>query len=276
MTLSAHDLQVRHGERRVLDVPFLSLEPGQVHALLGPNGAGKSTLLHALSGLERSCTRRVHLNGRLLSEWDTLALARQRALMSQELQVPFDFSARDIVRMGRFPHSDCPHPDEPELVERCLDTVGALHLIDRLHQGLSGGEKARVQLARVLAQVTPRPADALDPSVDPTPSRWLLLDEPTAALDLAHQHSVMRLLRQLAAQGLGIVVVLHDLNLAQAYADQALVLRDGRLDTLGRCDDVLQPKLIQRIWGVLCEKLPRPGQAGSWLALSSLASGVTE
>ena len=177
-----------------------------------------------------------------------------------------------IVRMGRFPHSDCPHPDEPELVERCLDTVGALHLIDRLHQGLSGGEKARVQLARVLAQVTPRPGD----TPDPQPSHWLLLDEPTAALDLAHQHSVMRLLRQLAAQGFGIVVVLHDLNLAQAYADQALVLRDGRLDTLGRCDDVLQPKLIQRIWGVLCDKLPRPGQAGSWLALSSLASGVTE
>lgn len=264
MTLTAHDLQVRHGERRVLDVAHLSLAPGQVHALLGPNGAGKSTLLHALSGLERSCVQRVHLNGRLLSEWDTLALARQRALMSQELQVPFDFSARDIVRMGRFPHSDCSHPDEHNLVERCLDTVSALHLIDRLHQGLSGGEKARVQLARVLAQVTPRPGD--------TPPRWLLLDEPTAALDLAHQHSVMRLLRKLAAQGFGIVVVLHDLNLAQAYADQALVLRDGHLDTLGRCDDVLQPKLIQRIWGVLCEKLPRPGQAGSWLALS----GVTE
>lgn len=272
MTLSAHDLQVRHGERRVLDVAHLSLAPGQVHALLGPNGAGKSTLLHALSGLERSCARRVHLHGRPLSEWDTLALARQRALMSQELQVPFDFSARDIVRMGRFPHSDCPHPDEPKLVERCLDTVGALHLIDRLHQGLSGGEKARVQLARVLAQVTPRPGD----TPEHTSARWLLLDEPTAALDLAHQHSVMRLLRQLAAQGFGIVVVLHDLNLAQAYADQALVLRDGRLDTLGRCDDVLQPKLIQRIWGVLCEKLQRPGQAGSWLALSSLAPGVTE
>ncbi len=264
MTLSAHDLQVRHGDRHLLDVPFLNLAAGQVHALLGPNGAGKSTLLNALSGLERTCARRVCLNGRLLSDWDTLALARQRALMSQELQVPFDFSVRDIVRMGRFPHSDCPHPDEHELVERCLDTVGALHLIERLHQGLSGGEKARVQLARVLAQVTPRPGD--------TQARWLMLDEPTAALDLAHQHSVMRLLRELSAQGFGIVVVLHDLNLAQAYADQALVLRDGRLDTLGRCDEVLQPKLIQRIWGVLCDKLQRPGQGGCWLALS----GVTE
>lgn len=264
MSLDAHDLQVRHGDRRVLDFPFLSLQPGQVHALLGPNGAGKSTLLHALAGLERSCSRHVHLNGRLLTDWDTLALARQRALMSQELQVPFDFGVRDIVRMGRFPHSACPHPQENELVERCLGTVGAAHLSDRLHQGLSGGEKARVQLARVLAQVTPLPGDARP--------RWLFLDEPTAALDLAHQHSVMRLLRQLASEGLGVVVVLHDLNLAQAYADQALVLRDGRLESLGRCEEVLQPKLIQRIWGVLCEQLPRPGHRGGWLALS----GVTE
>lgn len=268
MTLSAHHLQVSHGHRHVLDIPALSLAPGQVHAILGPNGAGKSTLLHALSGLDRRCAQRVQLHGRRLSEWDTLDLARQRALMSQELQVPFDFSARDIVRMGRFPHSERPHPEEHALVERCLSTVGALHLIDRLHPSLSGGEKARVQLARVLAQVTPHPTD--------TSARWLMLDEPTAALDLAHQHSVMRLLRALSAQGLGIVVVLHDLNLAQAYADQALVLRDGRLDTLGRCEEVLQPGLVQRIWGVLCERLPRPGQAGSWLALSGLTPGVTE
>ena len=268
MSLSAHDLLVRHSDRRVLDVPFVQLQAGQVHAVLGPNGAGKSTFMHALCGLEGGSARRVHLNGRLLSEWDTVELARHRALLSQELQVPFDFSVRDIVRMGRHPHAHCPHPLEGELVEQCLDTVGALHLIDRLHAGLSGGEKARVQLARVLAQVTPHPDDD-------TP-RWLMLDEPTAALDLAHQHSVMRLMRQLAAQGHGVLVVLHDLNLAEAYADQALVLRDGRLDTMGRCDEVLQPTLIQRIWGVLCERLPRPGQPGSWLSLSAMASAVTD
>lgn len=268
MSLSAHDLLVRHGERRVLDVPFVQLQAGQVHAVLGPNGAGKSTFMHALCGLEGGSARRVHLHGRLLSDWDTVALARHRALLSQELQVPFDFSVRDIVRMGRHPHAGCPHPLEGELVEQCLDTVGALHLIDRLHAGLSGGEKARVQLARVLAQVTPHPDDA-------TP-RWLMLDEPTAALDLAHQHSVMRLMQQLAAQGHGVIAVLHDLNLAETYADQALVMRDGRLDTMGRCEEVLQPSLIRRIWGVVCERLPRPASQGSWLALSAMASAVTD
>lgn len=262
MSLSAHDLQVRHGSRRVLDVPFIQLPAGQVHAVLGPNGAGKSTLLHALCGLQPGSAQRVHLHGRLLTDWDQVELARHRALLSQELHVPFDFNVRDIVGMGRHPHTHCPHPLESGLVEQCLETVGALHLVDRLHAGLSGGEKARVQLARVLAQVTPRPDDD-------TP-RWVLLDEPTAALDLAHQHAVMRLMRQLAAQGHGVVVVLHDLNLAETYADQALVMRDGKLDTMGRCEDVLQPSLIQRIWGVMCERLPRSDQRGSWLALSAV------
>src|SRR3989344_4600907 len=96
------------------------------------------------------------------------------------------------------------------------------------------------------------------PSPSPATPRWLMLDEPTAALDLAHQHSVMRLMQQLAAQGHGVIAVLHDLNLAETYADQALVMRDGRLDTMGRCEEVLQPSLIQRIWGVVCERLPRP------------------
>ena len=268
MSLFAHDVRVRHDGRCVLDVPFLSLQAGQVHAVLGPNGAGKSTLMHALCGLEGGSARRVHLHGRLLSDWDTVELARHRALLSQAVHVPFDFSVRDIVRMGRHPHAHCPHPQESELIERCLDTVGALHLRDRLHAGLSGGEKARVQLARVLAQVTPPPDDD-------TP-RWLLLDEPTAALDLAHQHAVMQLMQQRATQGHGVVVVLHDLNLAQAYADQVVVMRDGRLDTIGRCEEVLQPSLVQRIWGVLCERLPRPGHSGSWLALSAAASGVTD
>ena len=268
MSLFAHDLLVRHGDRRALDVPFLQLKAGQVHAVLGPNGAGKSTLMDALCGLTEGSRQRVHLHGRRLADWDAVELARQRALLSQALQVPFDFSVRDIVRMGRHPHVDLPHPLEHSLVERCLETVGALHLIDRLHAGLSGGEQARVQLARVLAQVTPHPDDDAP--------RWLLLDEPTAALDLAHQHAVMRLMRQWAARGHGVIAVLHDLNLAEAYADQAIVMREGRIDAFGRCEEVLQPPLIERIWGVLCERLPRPGLQGSWLALSAAPAGVTD
>ncbi len=262
MSLTAHQLLVRHGHHCLLDVPHLALQAGQVHAVLGPNGAGKSTLLHALCGLSAHSAKRVHLHQRPLCDWPALALARQRALLSQALQVPFDFSVRDIVGMGRHPHAECPHPQEATLIDQALHTTGALHLIDRLYAGLSGGEKARVQLARVLAQITPLPSSQ-------TPC-WLLLDEPTAALDLAHQHAVMGLLRDLAWQGHGVVVVVHDLHLAQTYADQAIVMREGRIDAQGPSAQVLQPGLIQRIWGVRCELLPRPGHEAGWLVMSAL------
>ena len=255
MSLEALNLRVRKGARTVVDVPQLHLAAGQVHALLGPNGAGKSTLLAALGGIERSAAAQVSLHGRPLRHWDTLALARHRSLMTQEHEVPFDFDVDDIVRMGRFPHGEHPHPHEERLVDHCLELTGADHLRGRRFLQLSGGEKARVQLARALAQIQTPPGD--------TTPRWLLLDEPTAALDLAHQHAVMRLLRQVALQGTGVVVVLHDINLAGAYADQVLVMADGRIDTRGRCEQVLEPQLVERIWGVVCERVSR-----GWLALS--------
>ncbi len=260
MSLTASHLVLHKSGRCLLDVPHLSLAAGQVHALLGPNGAGKSTLLSSLSGLERATASQVQLNGRALTAWDTLDLARQRALLPQDNAVPFDFDVRDIVQMGRYPHSSCPHPHEAELVDACLRLTGALPLVDRRYEQLSGGEKARVQLARVLAQVQAPPRDGRP--------RWLLLDEPTAALDLAHQHMVMRLLRTVAAQGVGVVVVLHDINLAGAYADQVLVMNDGRIDSCGDCEQVLQPQLVQRIWGVVCQKLAVPSMARGWLAFS--------
>lgn len=260
MSLTAHHLLLNKAGRCLLDVPQLHLPAGQVHALLGPNGAGKSTLLASLAGLERATASQVQLLGRPLAEWDTLALARQRALLPQDSVVPFDFDVHDIVRMGRYPHAANPHPQESAMLDWCLDQAGALHLARRRYEQLSGGEKARVQLARVLAQVRAHPDDDRP--------RWLLLDEPTAALDLAHQHSVMRLLRQLAAEGLGVVVVLHDINLAGAYADQVLVMNDGRIETSGDCEEVLQPQLVQRIWGVVCQRLTVPDAHRSWLAFS--------
>ena len=260
MDLCANDLTVHHGRRCTLAIPHLSLRPGQVHALLGPNGAGKSTLMGCLAGLDRRASAQVHLGPRPLSQWDAMDLARHRGLLSQEHQVPFDFSVRDIVQMGRYPHADRPHPNEARLVDECLQRAGADHLLDRLYEQLSGGEKARVQFARVLAQITAHPDD------DAT--RWMLLDEPTAALDLAHQHHLMRLLRALAAQGLGVVVVLHDINLANAYADQVVVLKEGRIRALGRCEEVLRPALVQDVWGVACRRLhdaaPSHGQANGW------------
>jgi iron complex transport system ATP-binding protein len=260
MSLTVNDLRLSKGQRTLLDIPQLNLAAGRLHALLGPNGAGKSSLLGALAGLEHSVLRQVRLLGQPLSHWDTLALARTRALLPQDNPVPFDFNVRDIVSMGRYPHSDQPHPREASLVDEALGLAGALPLVGRRYELLSGGEKARVHLARVLAQVWSHP--------DRPGERWLLLDEPTAALDLAHQHAVMRLLRLLTEQGVGVIAVLHDINLAGAYADQVLVMSQGRIDTLGPCEQVLQPSLVERVWGVVCERLPRQHHQRGWLAFS--------
>lgn len=261
MSLTAEDLRLVKNQRTLLDIPRLSLAAGRLHALLGPNGAGKSTLLGALAGLEHSVLRQVRLLGQPLSHWDTLDLARARALLPQDNPVPFDFNVRDIVHMGRYPHRGQPHPREAQLVDDALQMAGALHLVHQRYELLSGGEKARVHLARVLAQVWAHPDHPME--------RWLLLDEPTAALDLAHQHTVMRLLRELTRQGVGVIAVLHDINLAGAYADQVLVMSQGRIDTMGDCEQVLQPSLVERVWGVVCESLPRRDRAGrGWLAFS--------
>lgn len=250
MELHAKHLRVEHGGRTVLDVPGLRLQAGRVHALLGPNGAGKSTLLNAMAGLNPALSHAVTLGDRPLSNWPPQELARQRALFSQEHTVPFDFSVHDIVEMGRFPHVGCPHPREAHLMSESLARTEAAHLAGRLLATLSGGEKARVHLARVLAQITALPDDQRP--------RWLFLDEPTAALDLAHQQGVMRLLSTLASQGCGVVVVLHDMNLANSHADQIVVLARGRIVRVGTSSEVLQPPLIREVWGVACERVQLP------------------
>src|SRR5690606_12822891 len=137
MALTVNQLRISKGGRPVLDIPSLTLAPGQLHVLLGPNGAGKSTLIGALAGLERGALSHVEMMGRTLRDWDGMELARARALLSQDHSVPFDFSVRDIVRMGRHAHSGCPHPHEEGLVMQALERAGAAHLADRYHAQLS-------------------------------------------------------------------------------------------------------------------------------------------
>jgi len=247
MSLTAQHLHYTLGGHCLLDVPSLHLEPGQMYALLGPNGAGKSTLLHALAGLMPRLLPHIQLHGKPLSKWQPLALARQRALLSQEQHMPFDFSVDDVVRLGRYPHRQYPHPHEADLLDQCLQRTDALRFKSRPYSQLSGGEKARVQLARVLAQTFPLPQD--------TQARWLMLDEPTAALDLSHQHAVMNLLHQLAQQGAGVLVVVHDLNLALRYADQVLIMSKGCLMASGATASTLTPSWVSDVWGVSCQHI---------------------
>lgn len=245
MSLSCRDVSVRIGTKVLLDRVSVQLLPGRVTAILGPNGAGKSTLLAVLSGQRRPTQGRVELDHQPLAGYGASALALRRAMMPQESAVSFDFSAREIVALGRFPHRRAPAPDEDAIIAAAMALTDVTPLGDRVLNTLSGGEKARVHMARALAQIW-------RPRHDST-ARWLLLDEPTAALDLAHQHAAMKLLRGRAAEGVGVVVVLHDINLALRYADEVVVVGPNHGIRQGPALQVLEPGLIEGVWNTPCE-----------------------
>lgn len=241
MSITARSLVCERGGRRVLDDVTLSLDPGRVLALVGPNGAGKSTLLAAMTGDVSPSAGEVTLDGRPLASWSAAQMARRRSVLLQHNDVAFAFTAAQIVAMGRAPWPADPHEDARR-VDEALTACDVAHLAQRSYRSLSGGERARVSLARVLAQDAPT----------------VLLDEPTAALDLAHQEDVMRVARTLVADGRAVAVVLHDLSLAAAYADDVAVLSRGRLHAFGAPSDVLVPDVIDEVYGVATHRMHSP------------------
>ncbi|MFJ1867013.1 heme ABC transporter ATP-binding protein [Streptomyces sp. NPDC088097] len=242
------DLHLRLGEREVLAGIGLEARTGEVLALVGPNGAGKSTLLAALSADLPATSGAVRIDGRPVRDWSAPELALRRAVLPQAAELSFPFPVADVVRMGRAPWAGTPLADaDEEAVAAAMAATEVTRFADRPFSALSGGERARVALARVLAQRAP----------------LLLLDEPTAALDLRHQELVLRICRERAAAGDAVVVVLHDLGLAAAYADRAAVLHDGRVAAAGPPSEVFEDALLSRVYRQPVEVLahPRTGAA---------------
>lgn len=239
----AEGLTVRYGATTVLDGVDLDVRTGEVLALVGPNGAGKSTLLAALAGDVVPGAGRVELLGRPLADWRLGDLARERAVLTQEHAVAFPFPVAEVVAMGRAPWRG--RPEEDDDVAIVAESMGACdigHLGSRSFGRLSGGEKARSALARVLAQRT----------------GIVLLDEPTAALDLGHQESVLARARALADAGGAVVVVLHDLTLAAAWSDRVVLLAGGRVAAEGAPVQVFDAALLSRVYATPVEVLPHP------------------
>lgn len=249
--LQCHAIQMaayRHGP--VLAQVDAQLQPGRVTAILGPNGAGKSTLLAGLCGTLAPRSGRFAWDGQPLSALPAAARAQRMAVMHQDTQLAFAFTVQEVVEMGRYPHRHAPQADEAVIVQQCLQATGVAGLAQRALASLSGGERARAQLARALAQI--HPAAEGGASMGAMGSRWLLLDEPTAALDLQHQHHAMALVRERTrSDGLGVVVVVHDLNLALRYADDVLLVPgQGEAALLGPARAVLTLPTIARVWRV--------------------------
>ncbi|HUR41191.1 MAG TPA: heme ABC transporter ATP-binding protein [Verrucomicrobiae bacterium] len=239
------------GGRRLVDHATLRIDPGSIHALLGPNGAGKSTLLRLLSGELEPDEGAIELNGKPLRLFGARELARQRAVLPQSHGLAFGFTAAQVVALGRLPCARRNAAAEAQIVEDALALAGVAGLAQRRYPTLSGGERARVQLARVMAQVW-EPAE--------TP-RYLLLDEPTASLDLAHQHDCLRAVRALAGRGVGVLVILHDPNLALRHADRVTLLRDGRVLASGAPDAVIDEETLTRLYRVPVRLLCAAGEA---------------
>jgi iron complex transport system ATP-binding protein len=241
--VAADGVSVVLGGRTILDGVSVDVAGGEVVALVGPNGAGKSTLLGALTGDVELAAGRVEVCGRELGGWSGVELALRRSVLPQQVAVTFPFSVRDVVEMGRAPwvHVDG-DADGGVVVERVLHECDVAGMAERQLPTLSGGERARVALARVLAQQAP----------------VLFLDEPTAALDLHHQELVLGLARARAAEGVAVVVVLHDLGLAAAHADRIVVLSGGRIVADGPPIEVLDEDLLSAVYDHPIEVVPHP------------------
>jgi iron complex transport system ATP-binding protein len=243
-------IRVRYGRRTVLENLTLELALGEVVVVIGPNGAGKSTLLRALAGEIRPDAGRVALDGRVLGLWRAAALAQRRAVLSQDIHLTFPFRVEEVVLLGRSPHAGfSDRATDEAIVEAALGETGGSRLAGRVYTTLSGGERQRVQMARVLAQIWPRPGE---------PAPYLLLDEPVASLDPAHQHATLKLARRWAARGAGVLAVLHDLNLAAMYADRIAILHRGALAADGAPGTVLTGRLIEDVFGMKMSVERRP------------------
>ncbi|ANH23231.1 Hemin import ATP-binding protein HmuV [Corynebacterium pseudotuberculosis] len=229
------DLTVAIGEKILLDKVTFEARRGEITGLIGPNGAGKSTLLAAISGdLERS-SGTIDILGHDPATSSPKSLARIRAVMMQDVSVSFEFLVRDVVAMGRRPWEGTEKQlFERPLIDAALAATDAAHLAGRDVITLSGGERARVALSRVLAQQTP----------------VVMLDEPTAALDIRHQEQVLGLMRTIAREtDVAVIVVLHDLNAAAAYCNRIVCLANGSVAQEGNVDSVYTDENLSTVYG---------------------------
>lgn len=254
--LEAWEVSVRAGDLLAVRQVSAAFERGRFSAIIGPNGAGKSTLMRALAGLTPVQGGEIRYQGRALPAYSRRERARSLAYLAQTEALPLETNVRDVVSLGRgagewlwglFPHNPLSlgrlSSDDERAIDYAMQRTDTARFAERFIAELSGGEQQRVSLARALA-------------ADP---QFLLLDEPTNHLDLAYALNLISTLRQEAERGLGVVVVLHDLNLA-ARADHLLLLHQGRVVAQGNAESVLTPQHLQAVYGVRVDVIRQAGK----------------
>ena len=239
--LTLDDVTLRIGKRALVDGVSLDCPPGTLTALIGPNGAGKSTLLGLMAGDRAPTSGHVAIEGRAPTELTAWELAARRAVMPQDSLLHFAYRVRDVVNMGHAMR-DLPPDGDERRVDRAMREVEITELAQRDATTLSGGEQARTTFARIRVQETP----------------VVLLDEPTATLDLRHQEQILRLSAEWARQGHCVVAVMHDLNLAAAHADRLALLDAGRLAAVGAPWEVLDKERLESVYRQRVAVMPHP------------------
>jgi iron complex transport system ATP-binding protein len=251
--LSAVELTVAFGAKRVLDQVSIEVPAGQLVGILGPNGSGKTTLLRVLAGTLKPQSGRVTLDGADISSLDRRGVARRVAVVPQDTHLAFDYTVLEVALMGRFPHLgsfEVEGPADFAAAEAALDATGTLDLAERAYATLSGGEKQRVIIASALSQLDRRNLPGI------TESPLLLLDEPTAALDLRYQVEVVALIGRLHDASLGagapltVVLSTHDLHFAATLCDTVVLLSQGRVVAHGPPAEVLTLDALSSVYGI--------------------------
>lgn len=241
--LRVQGLEAGYGERPVLRGISLRVSAGEVVALVGPNGCGKTTLLHAITKVLPWRAGAVFAADEPVLSLSARELSRRIAVVPQNPQLPLGYTGAEVVLMGRTPHLgflDQEGPADLRIAEAALNRVGAASLAGRRVEELSGGERQTIVLARALAQEAP----------------ILLMDEPTANLDIGHQMAIARLMRELAASGLAVLAAVHDLTLASLYSDRIILMHDGTAVTSGDPAEVFTPENLRRVYGADVTVLP--------------------
>lgn len=226
--------------REVVSKLSFEAHPGRLTAIIGPNGSGKTTTLRALSG-ERPYVGGIDLAGRDLKTMSAAEMALARGVLQQSVSLGFPFRVREILEMGIVAGDVHSRAEAEATMAAALRAVDLVGFEDRAANALSGGEQARMHMARVLCQIA-------SPTLDGR-ARWLYLDEPVASLDVKHQLAIMKLAKDFARSGGGVIAVMHDLNLTAMFADHVVMLRDGRLHAAGAPEEVFTEANLAEVYG---------------------------
>lgn len=239
--------------KKILQNIHLQFEPGKIHMILGPNGSGKTSLLKIASGQIDNYQGKVLYDQKSIREIDLSELAKFRGYLSQQNNIPFPLKVSELVSMGRYPHFEFqPSKKDNEIVQEVSEKLAIQHLSQRDYTTLSGGEQQRVQFARVLAQIWESKENQ---------NRYLFLDEPLNNLDIQFQKYLLEAIRSLITSNLVVIMIVHDINWALAYANEVYFMKEGHLVANGNPLHIINEELMQKVFDIQCKIVQVPGQS---------------